>query len=97
MEFLFLAEQHWEHKMNIRFALALVAGLGVCGALPASAEEVGVGVTVGSPHVDRDRDGDRDKKVVVKKDHDRDDKKVVIKKDRDRDVDKKVTIKKDND
>jgi len=81
--------------MSTRIALIIVAAAGICIAMPVGAEELGVGVTVGSGHVDRD--GDRDKKVIIKKD--RDDKKVVIKKDRDHDgdVDKKVIIKKDND
>lgn len=79
--------------MNTRIALAVVAVIGLYGTLPAGAEEVHVGVTTGSAHVDRD--GDRDRKVVIK-DRDRDDKKVVIHKDRDHDGDdKKVIIKKD--
>ena len=84
--------------MNTRIILAIVTVVGVWGASPVFAEELGVGVTVGS-HVDRDRDGDRDKTVVIKKERHPDEKKVVIKKDRDhdRDVDKKVIIKKDHD
>jgi len=83
-----------KQAMTIRFALVIVAVTGICSAMPAAAEEVGVGVTVGSGHEERDRD----KTVIIKKDHDRDaDKKVVIKKDRDhdRDGDKTVIIKKD--
>src|ERR1022692_262675 len=79
---------------RIVFVIAAVAG--ICCAMPAGAEEVGVGVTVGSGHEERDGD----KTVVIKKDHDRDaDKKVVIKKDRDHDSDgnKTVIIKKDRD
>ena len=76
--------------MISRFALVIAVAAGVCGsALPAAAEEVGIGpggVTVGPDH-DRDRDRDRDHKtVIIKKDHDGDrDKTVVIKKDHDRD------------
>jgi hypothetical protein len=82
--------------MTIRFALVIVAVAGICSAMPAAAEEVGVGLTVGSGHEERDRD----KTVIIKKDNDRDvDKKVVIKKDRDhdRDGDQTVIIKKDRD
>ena len=78
--------------MTIRIALVIAAVAGICTAMPAVAEEVGVGVTVGSGH------DDRDKTVIIKKDrdHDRDDK-VVIKKDRDHDRDDKIVIKKDRD
>ena len=73
--------------MISRFALVIAVAAGVCGsALPAGAEEVGVGpvgVTVGPDH-DRDRDRDH-KTVIIKKDHDGDrDKTVIIKKDHDR-------------
>ncbi len=69
--------------MTIRIALVIAAVAGICSAMPAGAEEVGigvgpVGVTVGSGHDERDRE----KTVIIKKDHDRDDN-VVIKKDRD--------------
>jgi hypothetical protein len=72
-----------------RFALVIAVAAGVCGsALPAGAEEVGVGpagVVVGPDH-DRDRDRDRDHKtVIIKKDNDGDRDKTVIKKDHDRD------------
>ena len=75
--------------MISRFALVIAVAAGVCGsALPAAAEEVGVGplgVTVGHDR-DRDRDRDRDHKtVIIKKDHDGDRDKTVIKKDHDRD------------
>lgn len=71
--------------MISRFALVIAVAAGVCGsALPAGAEEVGVGpvgVTVG-----HDRDRDRDNKtVIIKKDHDGDRDKTIIKKDHDRD------------
>jgi len=74
--------------MVSRFVLVIAVAAGVFGsALPAGAEEVGVGpvgVTVGS---DRDRDRDRDKTVIIKKDRDDGDrdKTVIIKKDHDRD------------
>ena len=71
--------------MISRFALVIAVAAGVCGsALPAGAEEVGVGpvgVTVGPDH-DRDRDH---KTVIIKKDHDGDRDTTVIKKDHDRD------------
>jgi hypothetical protein len=80
--------------MTIRIALVIAAVAGICTAIPAVAEELGVGVTVGSGHDERDRD----KTVIIKKDRDNDrDDKVVIKKDRDHDRDDKVVIKKDRD
>jgi len=68
--------------MISRFALVIAATVGLCGsALPAGAEDVGVGpvgVTVGH---DRDRDRDHDKTVIIKKDRDHGDRdKTVIKK-----------------
>ena len=77
--------------MNIRLAVVIAAVAGICSAMPAGAEEVGisvgpVGVTVGSGHSDRDRD--RDKTVIIQKDRDHDgdrDRTVIIKKDRDDD------------
>jgi len=76
----------------IKYALAVTAVMGVCSAIPAGAEEVGIGVgphgvTVGEVHGDRDRDRehyrdrdrrDRDETVIIRKDHDHD-------RDRDRD------------
>ena len=80
--------------MTTRVALVIAAVAGICSAMPAAAEEVGVGLTVGSGHEERDRD----KTVIIKKDRDNDrDDKVVIKKDRDHDRDDKVVIKKDRD
>lgn len=76
--------------MISRFALVIAVAAGICGsALPAGAEDVGVGplgVTIGSDH---DRDRDRDKTVIIKKDRDDGDreKTVIIKKDRDHDRD----------
>jgi hypothetical protein len=80
--------------MISRFALVIAAAAIVCGsALPAGAEDVGVGVgpvgvTVGSDHY-RDRDRDHDKTVIIKKDRDHgdEDKTVIMRKDRDRDRD----------
>ena len=65
-----------------RFALVIAAAAVLCGsALPAGAEEVGVGpvgVTVGH---DRDRDRDHGKTVIIKKDRDHGDRdKTIIKK-----------------
>ena len=63
--------------MSTRVALVIAALAGLCIAMPAGAEEFGVGVTVGSGH---ERDRDHDKTVIIKKDrdHDRDNQKVVI-------------------
>lgn len=76
-----------------RVAVLVVAVAGICSAMPAGAEEVGVGVgpngvTVGAIHGDRDRE--RTKTVIINKDRDHDgdrDKTVIINKDRDHDRD----------
>ena len=76
-----------------RVAIVIAAAAGICSAIPAGAEEVGVGVgpngvTVGTIHGDRDRD--RTKTVIINKDRDHDgdrDKTVIINKDRDHDRD----------
>jgi hypothetical protein len=75
----------------IKYALAVAAVMGVCSAIPAGAEEVGIGVgphgvTVGEVHGDRDRDRDREHY----RDRDRRDRDetVIIRKDRDRDRDR---------
>jgi hypothetical protein len=76
--------------MKLCFAVIATAAL-IGTALPAVAEEVGVGVgpngvTVGETHRDRDRDRDRD--VVRERGDRRDGDTVIIKKgDHDRDVD----------
>jgi len=67
-----------------RLIVAVVAIAGICGAMPAAADEVGVGpvgVTVGPDHRDRDRD------LVRDRDHRNGDKVIIIKKDHDRDYD----------
>jgi hypothetical protein len=78
----------------IKYAVAVAAVMGICSAIHAGAEEVGVGVgphgvTVGEVHGDRDRDHyrDRDRRgrdetVIIKKDRDHDH-------DRDRDHDRR--------
>jgi hypothetical protein len=75
----------------IKYAVAVAAVIGICSAIPAGAEDVGVGVgprgvTVGEVHGDRDRDRDRDHY----RDRDRRgrDETVIIKKDRDHDYDR---------
>ena len=81
--------------MITRFAVAIAIVGSLCTAIPAGAEELGIGVTVGSG--DRDHDRDRDKTVIIKKDRDHDadrDKTVIIKKDRD---DDRRTVIKDRD
>jgi hypothetical protein len=76
-----------------RVAVLVVAEAGICSAMPAGAEEVGVGVgpngvTVGAIHGERDRD--RTKTVIINKDRDHGDrdKTVIINKDRDHDRDR---------
>jgi hypothetical protein len=71
----------------IKYAVALAAVVGICSAIPAGAEEVGIGVgrsgvTVGEVHGDRDRDRDREhyrdrdrhrgETVIIRKDRDHD-------------------------
>jgi hypothetical protein len=75
----------------IKYAVAVAAVIGICSAIPAGAEDVGVGVgprgvTVGEVHGDRDRDRDRDHY----RDRDRRgrDETVIIKKDREHDYDR---------
>jgi hypothetical protein len=75
-----------------RLSIVIAAVAGICGTIPAAAEEVGIGigprgVTVGTDHGDRDRDH---KTVIINKDRDHDgdrDKTVIINKDRDGDID----------
>lgn len=81
----------------IKYAVAVAVAVGFFGAIPAGAEELGVGVgrsgvTVGEVHGDRDRDRDRDHY----RDRDRDrrghDETVIIKKDHDRDHDRRPVV-----
>jgi hypothetical protein len=78
-----------------RLAVAIAAVAGICSAMPAGAEEVGIrvgpgGVTVGSDRGDRSRD--RDHRTIIlndrDRDRDRDHRTVIINKDRDRDGDR---------
>ena len=76
--------------MKLCFAVIAAAAL-IGTALPASAEEIGIGVgpagvTVGEGH--RDRDVVREREVVRDRDNHRDRETVIIKKgDHDRDID----------
>jgi hypothetical protein len=78
--------------MNIRFAMVAAATALIGTAMPAFAEEVGVGigpvgVTVGTGH--RDHDVVREREVIRDRDDHRDRDTVIIKKgDRDRDFDR---------
>jgi hypothetical protein len=73
----------------MRYALVIAAVAGICGAMPAGADEVGVGagpvgVTVGTGHGDGYRDPDRDHdRTVVRDRDDRRDRDPVVIKDRD--------------
>ena len=81
----------------IKYAVAIAAVVGICSAIPAGTEEVGIGVvhhgvTVGEGHGDRDRDRehfrdrdrrDRDETVIIGKDRDHD---------RDRDHDSRPAV-----
>lgn len=66
MELLLTELNKKEITMTIRIALVIAAAAVIGCTMPAGAEEVGVGVTVGSGHQEQDRD----KTVVIKKDHD---------------------------
>jgi len=85
-----------------RLAIMAVAAAGICSAMPAGAEEIGVGVgpngvTVGTVRGDRDRD--RDREVIRERDRRDRDETVVIRRgrdhDRDYDRDRKVIIDRD--
>ena len=75
----------------IKYAVVITTMIGLCSAIPAGAEEAGVGVgpvgvTVGQDRGDHERDRDRD--VIRDRDHRDSDKTVIIKKgDHDRDAD----------
>jgi hypothetical protein len=77
----------------IKYAVVITTMIGLCSAMPAGAEESGVGVgvgpvgvTVGQDRGDHDRDRVRD--VIRDRDHRDSDKTVIIKKgDHDRDAD----------
>jgi hypothetical protein len=79
-----------------RLVVAIAAVAGICIAMPAGAEEVGIGVgpggvTIGSDHGDRARD--RDHRTIIlnndrDRDRDRDHRTVIINKDHDRDGDR---------
>jgi len=79
----------------MKYALAIIAALSICAAMPASAEDVGVGpvgagVTVGSDHRDRDRD-----RTTVIKDREREPRETTVIKEREREPDRKVIIDRD--
>jgi hypothetical protein len=78
----------------MKFAIALLAVIGLGLAVPAFAEDahvgvgvgpVGTGVTVGSDHRDHDRDKTvikndepRDRTTVIKKEHEEPDSKTIV-------------------
>lgn len=85
-----------------RLAVAAIAVLGIYSAVPASADDVrvgvgvgpvGAGVTVGSGRSDYDRDRVHERTIIREREPRRDET-VIIKKhrDMDRDVDRKVII-----
>jgi hypothetical protein len=83
------SSQTEDHAMMRRLVVIAAAAAGICVAMPAGAEEIGVGVgpsgvTVGTSHGDRYRD--RDREVIRERDH-RDRDTVVIRKSRDHDRD----------
>ena len=74
--------------MISRFALVIAAVAGICSAMPAGAEEIGIGVGPSSNDRIWPRDWyrDRDRAVIINKDRDRDgdrDRTVIINRDRD--------------
>jgi len=91
------AAQRQERFM--KYVLAIIAAASLCAAIPASAEEVGVGVgvgpvgagvTVGSDH----RDPDRERTTVIKE-REREPHETTVIKERDREPDRKVIIDRD--
>jgi hypothetical protein len=83
----------------MRYAVAIAAVVGICSAIPAAAEEIGIGigprgVTVGEVHGDRDRD--RDREHFRDRDRRDRDETVIIRKgrghDRDRDYDRRPVV-----
>jgi hypothetical protein len=81
-----------EHAMIKRLAVAAIAVVGIYSAMPASAEEIGVGVgpvgvTVGTGRPDYDRDRVREREVIREREPRRDET-VIIKKEHDRDYDR---------
>lgn len=85
-----------------RLAVAAIAVVGIYGAVPASADDVrvgvgvgpvGAGVTVGSGRSDYDRDRVHERTIIREREPRRDET-VIIKKhrDMDRDVDRRVII-----
>jgi hypothetical protein len=75
--------------------IAIVAAASICAAVPASADDVGVGpvgagVTVGSDHRDRDRE-----RTTVIKEREREPRETTIIKEREREPDRKVIIDRD--
>jgi hypothetical protein len=77
----------------MRYALAIIAAVSICAAMPASAEDVGVdvrvgpvgaGVTVGSDHRDRDRE-----RTTVIKEREREPRETTVIKEREREPDRK--------
>src|SRR5207253_561549 len=79
----------------MKYVLAIVAATSICAALPASAEDVGVGVgvkpgvgagvTVGSDQRDRER-------TTVIKEREREPRDTTVIKEREREPDRNVTI-----
>ena len=83
----------------MKYVLAIVAAASICAAMPASAEDVGVGVragpvgagvTVGEDHRDRDRE-----RTTVIKEREREPRETTVIKERDREPDRKVIIDRD--
>jgi hypothetical protein len=79
----------------IKYAVTIAAVMGICSAIPAGAEEVGIGVgpngvTVGESHGDRDRDRDREHY----RDRDRRDRDetVIIRNDPEHDTDRRPIV-----
>lgn len=83
----------------MKYVLAVIAATSICTAVPAIAEDVGVGVkagpvgagvTVGEDHRDRDRE-----RTTVIKEREREPRETTVIKERDREPDRKVIIERD--
>ena len=81
----------------MKYALVIAAIAGICAAVPASAEEVGVrvgpaGVTVGESH-----DRDRDRTTIIKKEEEPRGRTTIIKKEHEDPPDRVIVKEHDRD
>ena len=82
---------------KILMALCAVTALSMAPMMASADDLPGVNLNIGGGHIDRDRDHERNKTVIIKKGHDRDRDGDRVRRDRDRDDHKTVIIKRDRD